>query len=121
MLMQGYDTRIILVRAECLYVQLELLVFLHWFVVGGYKWSREGRASQVSEIEEKVECSWPLVWLGQLWREAARSLACLFPGGESVLMCVCVFISDSISISCVASGLDRSVPRTGARSLPFIR
>jgi len=38
-------------------VRVARVLILHWFVVGGYKRSREGRASQVSETGEKVECS----------------------------------------------------------------
>ena len=39
------DTGIILVWAEHPYVQFELLVFLHWFAVGGYKQARESGLS----------------------------------------------------------------------------
>jgi len=39
---QGNDTRIILVRAECPYVQFELSCSCTWFVLMGYKRTREG-------------------------------------------------------------------------------
>lgn len=71
MVMQGNDTRIILVRAECPYVQFELSCSCTWFVLMGYKRTREG-----NELPS-LWVAWAWVWVCK--RSIPHSGGCPLP------------------------------------------